>query len=78
MAKQSAEFVTRLSPVDVYSIQKKQQCCKCFVVFTLRKCLTKYTSLKFDTLSIQLLIKQILFFDKNVSTVLLFYNYSVL
>ena len=44
--------------------------------FTLKDVLTKYTSLNFSTLSTHLLNKQMVFFDKNVSVVLLFYNYS--
>ena len=42
--------------------------------FILKDVLTEDTPLKFNTLI--LLNKQIDFFDKNVSIVLLFYNYS--
>ena len=47
--------------------------------FTLKELLTKYTSLKFNVLSIHLWNKQnipVVFFNKNVSIVLPFYNYS--
>ena len=37
--------------------------------------LTEYTSLELNTLSMHLLNKQTVFFDKNVSILLLFYNY---
>ena len=38
-AKPSAIFVTRLSPRVVYTIQRKQQCFKCFILFfALTKC----------------------------------------
>ena len=44
--------------------------------FTLKQLLTKFTSLKFNTLSTHLLNKQRVFSGKNVSVVLSFYNYS--
>ena len=44
--------------------------------FTLKQMLAKYTSLKFNALSTHLLSKQIVYFDKNVLIVLLFYDYS--
>ena len=68
-------LVTKLSPRAVYFIQKKQQCLKC-ILYTFKEVLTKYNSLKFNALSTHLLNKQIVFFDKNVSIVLLFCIYN--
>ena len=62
----------RLSPRAVcFHINKVAVLKSVLLYFTLKDVLTEDTPLKFNTLN-----KQIDFFDKNVSIVLLFYNYS--
>ena len=66
----------RLSPRAAYTFIQSGSALSVVVYFTLKEVLTKYTSLNFSALSTHSLNKQMVLFDKNVSIVLLFYNYS--
>ena len=62
-------FVTRLSPSAVYYYTNKVSVLSILLYFTLKYVLTKDLPLKFNEQTKS-------FFDKNVSIVLPFYNYS--
>ena len=77
MAQNGMLYLRQDSHQQLYNSYKRSNIAfSVLLYFTLKEILTKYTSLKFNALSTHLLNKQIAFLDKNVSIVLLFYNYS--